>query len=151
MLRRPFITGRSQFPEQAIQSLVDIGHRCTKVGDSLAPALDDAIPPAFRICKHAAGKSLLGITGIECLLDCGGVGLAHQFSNELLLAPQRTTAVYRCCRGDGITEGLVDRQRSQILGGKADQSLTKVLQRKLLFFSCRFAGLCVGHGLSYPA
>ena len=127
VLRRTFVTCRTQFPEQASKGFVNIDHCRAEFGDRLIPARDDAIPPAFRIRKHAPGEALFGITRIECSSDRSGVGLAHQSANELLLASQCTAAVNRCCRGDGITERLIDRQCSQVLGGQADQSLTEIL------------------------
>ena len=148
---RPLVLGRAQLPDQRVECRIDIACDRAEFDDSRRAVIDDAIAPGFRVREHASGQAVAFALCVECPPNCADVGSTHQFADELFLPPKGPMGSHRCGLGDGVPQSLVDRQSAEFVGSQSDQALAELLPRKLLTFLFCFAGICLGHGLSYPA
>jgi hypothetical protein len=69
------------------------------------------------------------------------IDVAHEFSDQLLLAAQCAVSLDRPGVADCSVKSFIERKRCTFGLGQADQLLAKILQCELLAFSRAFAGL----------
>lgn len=150
-LRHMFVRSALQFGHQFTECLDSGAGRLLVFHDGGLSLTDYAIAPALRFGKGAFGHSVIGAPGIERAPDGICIGITHQFADKLLLPSQGAFCSHRRGREYGFPKPFIQRQFLQFPGRESNQALAQFLQQEVFAFSGCFAGLCLGHRLSYSA
>ena len=111
----------SKFAKQRYKAFVRTSCPGSKGVEGDAPIADDAIPPQFGIGEYALPQSLGGALVRERRTDWQRVDCAHQFANQLFLAPQRTVGLEARSIAYGLAQSVIQGHSIKFFGTQIDQ------------------------------
>ena len=102
------------------------------------------IPPAFELMKLVSRVSGKAVYAVEGCPDRGDVQLAHEFADELQLAPSGFVGVNTSVSRDGFFNRRGQGYLGKVAGSELGDTFAQILQISGLAFTLRFRNPFVG-------